>query len=220
MQDSVEKIITSYFSAVSKTSFKWNGKIFYPKPLTISPKLLREAICPPYCGACCKSHTLDYLPNEEHPYELQKRLLLFNNKEVSIYSDLQKGEKYYCKHVNKENGRCNIHKTNPFSCDFELTRFIHRKNNSNLLITSLFGRAWNMTRIVDNKKGALCYITDPNKSTIKDIKRKISRLKNWCDHFEIISWCDEIINWINWGGKEQVTFDPHTQNYKKRGFIK
>ena len=61
-----------------------------------------------------------------------------------------------CEFVDWENGRCKIHKANPFSCEFELLRFIQHTDKT-YLMTRLFGRGWNMLR-VDNNRGALCKI--------------------------------------------------------------
>ena len=67
------------------------------------------------------------------------------------------------------NGRCKIHKFNPFSCEFELNKFV-QKEDKTYLINKLYGRGWNMLR-VDGLRGALCKMKEFNYDKFqKDIK--------------------------------------------------
>ena len=210
MIDSVDKIVTRYFSVVTKEDFEWKGTIFYPKSLQISPLLFRDYTCPSNCGGCCPRFSLDYLPNEEKPEGCLRRRVKINENTVIIYSDLQKDHiNHHCRYLNKENARCAIHIVRPFSCDFELIRPLSflNPNHPNVLTQKLFGRGWNMTRI-DSKKGALCKITPVTEKSIEEVIRKIKRLNEWCEHFGIESKCPEIIKWC----EDAAPFILHTHH--------
>ena len=136
----------------------------YPK-FIISKLFFRSYTCPVNCGGCCPKFSLDYFEGERwerfketYSNEVHK----FGKREVNgatVYTYAQldhKGAK--CSYLNLENGRCNIHRSNPFSCEFELMKFMNRPD-STVLINKLFGRGWNMKR-VDGKRGALCEMLD------------------------------------------------------------
>ena len=192
--DTIDKIVESYFFGLTSTPFSYKNKEYTPKLLRVSPKLLRGFTCPAMCAGCCgKVFTLDYLPNELHPYKLEKRIVEFNNKKFPIYTDFQKGNTgTHCKHVDMSNGRCMIHGKHPFSCDFELIRFMIGKEQ-NQMMTRLYGRGWNMLR-VDDERGALCEIIE--KRNPQEILRKLNRLKKWTDHFELETKLPKIIKHI------------------------
>lgn len=77
MNDSVDKIV-KYFAAMTEQEFTYKEKRISPKPLTVSPLLLRDFSCPPNCGACCPVFTLDYLPTEQWPDSIEKRFIPLN----------------------------------------------------------------------------------------------------------------------------------------------
>jgi len=199
LKDSFDKIVFSYFSSVTDEEFRYKDIIYVPKKIKVSPLILRNFDCPPMCAACCPVFSLDYLPFEEKPKNVVKRHVSFNGKPFLLFSDLQlKNNRHHCRYVNKK-GRCSIHKINPFSCDFELLRFIRYTDPTkpNILIQRLYGRAWNMLR-VDGVRGALCKqqpIADPHK--VKDeVVQKLRRLKQWCEYFEIENKMQLIINTV------------------------
>lgn len=116
---------------------------------------------------------------------------------VTIYSDMQQDhDDHYCRNVNKKNGRCMIHGVHPFSCDFELIRFMEQQKDDkqpgfvpeattrNILTQKLYGRGWNMLRI-DGERGALCTMTKPTDDTVREVVRKLKRLEEWLNHFGI-----------------------------------
>ena len=196
--DSVDKIVTRYFSTMTKEDFTYKGKVYVTKPLKVSPLLLRDYTCPAFCGACCSRFSLDYLPNEEHPYPLQKRIINFDNKEVLIYSDEQKDHtNHHCRNLSQEDARCGIYTTRPFSCDFELIRTLsfQHPNSPNVLTQKLFGRGWAMKRI-DGGRGSQCEMIPVTDYSIDEVIRKMKRLEEWCDHFGVVNRCQEIITWI------------------------
>lgn len=146
--DSIEKIKT-YIQAVQKDE------------LILSVNFFRDYSCPSGCGGCCPKFTLDYFkgkrwdlfkktyPKQVHKFEKRKV-----NKSI-VYSNFQRNnESKKCEYLNLKNGRCKIHKSNPFSCEFELNKFLVRGEKA-YLMNKLFGRGWAMMR-VDGKRGALC----------------------------------------------------------------
>lgn len=217
--DSIDKIVTSYFACVSKDDFVYKKKRYTAKPLKITELLFRGYECPENCAGCCPVFSLDYLPTETHPQGLNKREVILNDVKVPVYSDLQVNNKTIkCKNVNYRNGRCKIHGKQPFSCDFELIRTLMYRDakKPNVMLTRLFGRGWALTKI-DGSKGALCVIGTIRDKSVKDIKRKITRLNQWCDHFKINSHCPDILKWIEQGNVYSVTkIFGELQNGKRR----
>lgn len=199
LRDSLDKIILSYFRSVTNQEFTYKGKTIMPKALRVSPLLLRGFTCPPNCGACCPRFTLDYLPNEPHPYELNKRMVKFNDTEIPIFSDMQKDDDdHFCGNLNKENGRCGIHGGQPFSCDFELIRFLNSTDESrpDYITQKLFGRKWAMLNI-NGTRGTSCTMTEPDDDSVHEVKRKLARLEQWCMHFGLIDTkIPDILDWV------------------------
>lgn len=206
-RDSTDKIVSSYFAAVTKVPFTFRGKSYEVEPLRVSPLLFRGFTCPPNCGGCCPTFTLDYLPEplEDHPYPLTRRDLDFDGRVVTVWSDMQEDNKTSrCHNLNHEDGRCGIHGRQPFSCDFELTRVIHQAGRGWNLLTKSFGRSWAMKRTGDGKPGALCEILPITKESTEDVLRKLHRLETWATHFglqtklpEVFSWWDSLPNEID-----------------------
>lgn len=217
-RDSFEKIIV-YFHAVTNKSFEYKGKIYKPKPLYLSTTLVRDFECFENCGGCCPRFSLDYLNNESKPEFVKERLINFNGKEFLIYSFLQKEQKenYFCDFVNKENGRCLNYLTRPFSCDFELIRVKQFKNKF-FLGTTLFGRCWNMMKI-DGTRGGLCKLKNENKKeSLKKVTKKLLRLKEWCEYFDLKdNRINQILEIINTNFTKGVYIYP---NNKLLDFIK
>lgn len=193
---SFDKIVYSYFSAVTSVEFEYKGVLYKPKKLTISPLLFRDFSCPSNCGGCCPRFSLDYLPEEKFPYSLQKRTVLFNGKNFDLFSDLQlENKNHHCKNLKKD-GRCGIHGKHPFSCDFELIRILTFKEEKrrNILVQKLYGRGWAMLR-VDGLRGAKCEMLDISENSILEVIRKFKRLQQWCDYFELPNKCPEILEY-------------------------
>ena len=182
VRDSVDKIVGVYFAAITTHPFTYKERVYEPSPLRVNNLFLRGFTCPPICGGCCPTFTLDYIEKEAKPYELEQRVIDFNGKPVIVWSDKQEENKgSRCKNLNKDDGRCGIHGKQPFSCDFELIRFIHHKDHWTVN-ERLFGRGWAMKR-VDGGTGALCTITPPTSETALDVARRIERLCEWADYF-------------------------------------
>lgn len=196
--DSIDKVM-HYFSCITNEPFTYKDKLYEPKLLHVSPGIIRGYKCPSSCGGCCQKFTLDYLPSEGKPDNVEERKIKFNNSDIIIFTEKQLDNKTdRCTYLNKEDGRCGIYLVRPFTCDFELIRFMGRREK-NHVTTRLFGRGWNMKRI-DGNRGAQCEITEADEESRKDTVRKLYRLKDWTDHFglkdtkinQVIAWCNMI----------------------------
>ena len=199
--DSIDKIVSSYFQVIAKEVFTYKNKTYQPKALRISPNLVRGFTCPPNCGACCPVFSLDYLPLEVQPAGVLKRKVSFNGHEIVLYSDLQKyNHGRHCSKIDMITARCEIHGNQPFSCDFELIRtgVFADPNSPNVIGQRLYGRAWALTKC-DGSKGALCEMTPSDATSISEVRRKIVRLQQWADHFHLSNWCPEILEWVDAG---------------------
>lgn len=143
--------------------------------ITISPLFYRDYKCPSHCGGCCPKFSLVYFEGKR--WDLFKELypdyaIKFNKRiynGVIIYEDTQEeNNNHHCKNLNMENGRCLIHKANPFSCEFELMKVRKIKEDISI-INKLFGRGWQLKRI-DGERGAMCEMKDFNyEKFLKDL---------------------------------------------------
>jgi hypothetical protein len=82
---------------------------------------------------------------------------------------------HFCRNLDV-GGRCKIYAERPFSCDFEVIRFLVPKEGPIVLTQKLFGRGWAMNTI-DGRKGAKCTMTERTADTTKEVYRKLSRLE-------------------------------------------
>lgn len=206
LNDSVTKIVESYFQVVTAESFYYKDKLYEPKELVVSPLIFRGYTCPASCGGCCSmKFSLDYIPSEFDqlfkgtlPPTMKRSIVDFNNKPYLIYSDFNQGHtKNSCRNLREDDGRCDIYEQRPFSCDFELIRSI-KQSTKNYLTQKLYGRGWAMRR-VDGERGAKCEMTPPTEETKQDVVRKLLRLKEWTDYFELETHLPLIIEWAKYG---------------------
>lgn len=198
--DSIDKIVNTYFACVTNTKFEYKGATYEPQALRVSPMLLRDFTCPAGCGGCCPRFSLDFLPGEDRPENTKERAIEFNGKFVRVFSDKQDDhDGIKCKNLNLQDGRCGIYTHRPFSCDFELIRFLVSGNpekRKNQMTQKLFGRGWNMLR-VDGERGALCEMTPPDIKSVSEVKRKLKRLKMWTDYFGVVDTkVPKVLEWI------------------------
>lgn len=200
--DTLDKIVTSYFATFTAEPFKYNGKEYQPRDLYVSPGIVRGYTCPAMCGSCCPRFSLDHIApdgvpkGEKHP--LTMRVVEFNGRQVEVWSDMQKDhENPKCRNLNFDNGRCGIHGFQPFSCDFELLRSINKKKIQ--FTQKQYGRGWEMMR-VDGIRGALCEMTPSDAATIADVKRRLARLETWMTHFGLnplrVAYIRSKLDWI------------------------
>jgi len=193
--DSLDKIILTYFAGITKEPFTYKLSEVKPMPVFVKPALFKTLECFSNCAACCPMFTLDYLPDEKKPETAVERIIQFQGKKIPIYTDFQKlNDGYHC-HFVSDLGLCNIHKMNPFSCDFETIRFMKFQVGHWNITNKLFGRAWNMKRI-DGDRGAVCKLSNITYKAKPEILRKFQRLKSWTDHFQLDTHIDRIIKWI------------------------
>jgi hypothetical protein len=197
-RDSLDKVVTSYFAAVTAVPFTYNSVRFEPKPLLVSPLLLRGYTCPSMCGGCCPRFSLDYLPNEMPAPATRERSVRFDGREFLLQSDMQfENRGHFCQHLDRT-GRCGIYNRRPFSCDFELIRCCHYRDKV-VMTQKLFGRGWAMKRI-DGLRGARCGMTPATDETVQEVARKLRRLDDWAKHFELETRLPPIIRWVENGG--------------------
>jgi Fe-S-cluster containining protein len=198
MINSVDKIVMTYFACITDQGFNYQSRKFEPKPLLVSPFLFRSFSCPENCGGCCPKFSLDYLHPVKSLPDVNLRTVEFNGKLIEVYSDNQEEtEGHFCKFLDLTNGRCKIYERRPFSCDFELVRFV-MKDERNILTQKKFARGWAMTR-VDGNKGALCDLNPPSINQVKEVIRKLIMLEQWAKHFGISTKIEKILDWIATG---------------------
>ena len=183
--DTLGKIVESYFAALTAEPFSYGGKEYLPRELYVSPGIVRGYTCPAMCGGCCPRFSLDYIApdgvpeGEKHP--LTMRVVAFNGRQVEVWSDMQKDHKdLKCRNLNLGTGLCNIHGFQPFSCDFELLRSIMKQRVE--FTQKLYGRGHDMMR-VDGIRGALCEMTPSTPEKVADVDRRLARLETWMTHF-------------------------------------
>ena len=197
-RDSVDKVISVYLASVCAERFSYKGIEYFPKTIVVSPKLFRGFTCPNKCGGCCPKFTLDYLPQEKSATNLLLRNIVVSDAEFELYSDLQMDNKdRHCRFLGKKTGRCDIYLERPFSCDFELIRFISYQDKV-ILTQKLYGRGWAMRR-VDGRVGALCTMLPATAYTVKEVRRKLVRLREWANHFGVKTRLDDVIAWVESG---------------------
>ena len=205
--DSLKKIIPTYFAAFNYQQFSFAGKLYLPRPLRVSPHLARGLGCPAMCGGCCASvFFLDYIPAEGRPMvetgmNFIERTAFVNGKNFSVLSEMQTGnDNRHCKNLNMADGRCGIHGLHPFSCDFEIIRLKHFNDltQPNQVLTAPYGRAWNMLRI-DYERGAMCTIEGATQEHANESIRKLRRLEQWMDYFEIPHKIEPAIKYLEEG---------------------
>lgn len=202
--DSLDKVVRSYFAAVTNQVFHYKGETYEPLPLRVSPGIFRGYTCPPNCGGCCSKFSLVYIPSEVHPTKgnIEITTVEFNGEAFAMFIDEQRdnpGDR--CRHLDSMTGRCGIYNERPFTCDFELLRVSMRADRA-YLNQQLFGRGWAMRR-VDGGRGALCEMTPVDEHWRDEAVRKMTRLKEWTDYFGLRTRIPSILSWLRTG--------PHTE---------
>lgn len=219
-KNSFDKIV-KYFAALTEEPFTYKKETHKPKPLVVSPLLIRGGFsCLPSCGGCCLNFTLDYLPNEPTPESALEQTVEFNGKQVLLKRDLQTGNNHYhCKFLDMTTGLCTIHEINPLSCDFEPIRVMQFADHYQLT-QKPFGRGWNLLRI-DMERGALCEWEDPKTipPEIDGVVRKLRRLEEWMEHFGLenrITKVIEAIPFLRRGEQVRITSGVEEQEARNK----
>lgn len=135
--------------------------------VVLSTGFFRQYSCPVGCGACCHKIVLEYI-GESPRWERFKRIYpqyveRFHDEKVNgvtVYIDIQEDNKTrFCKYLNLNDGRCQIHAVTPFPCQFVLSKFIDNKSrNRSILTTTYYGRGWNFLRVDEKTRGAMCIV--------------------------------------------------------------
>lgn len=193
--NSLDKIVFSYFAAVTRKPFTYRGKFIEARPLYVSPLIFRGFKCPANCGGCCPRFSLEYLPSELHPPTAIQYEVAVNDISKPLYHDAQTDhEGHHCRFLSQTDARCQIYNRRPFHCDFELIRvFISKKQNR--MSQQLFGRSWQLLRI-DRNRGAMCQMTAVDEASVAEVSRKLKRLKEWTDYFQLDTWLSDILEWV------------------------
>lgn len=169
--------------------------------VTLSRLFFRDFSCPAGCGGCCLKFSLDYFEGER--WEEFKRLYpeqvsRFKKRKVdgvTVWTDWQKdNDTRWCRNLNLKDGRCGIHKSNPFSCEFELIKLMD-KTGKTTLIKKLFGRGWNLLRI-DGERGAKCEMLPFNKEKIDRDIVLLEELSGYADKFQIKTKLKRIVEFL------------------------
>jgi hypothetical protein len=70
-----------------------------------------------------------------------------------------------------------------------------------ILLQKLFGRAWNMLNVLGTR-GTSCEMIPQDDSQREDLVRRLRRLQEWADYFELDTHLPDVIAWCESG--------PHT----------
>lgn len=219
--NSLDKIVRNYFAGVTSQAFTYDGEEFRPKKIVVSPLIFRGTTCPMTCGGCCFRFSLVWLPRDLTPDagHIQEQWVMVNGIAKPVFVDPQIDHSdHFCRHLNKTNGLCGIYRTRPFTCDFELIRFIHRDNEVHIA-TRLFGRGWSYTRVT-GQTGAMCDVLPASERTRDDAVRKLRRLKEWTDYWRLVTYLPEIIRWVESGPHDEpMVINPGTRSLVDLGAI-
>ena len=169
--------------------------------LTLSRLFFRDYSCPAKCGGCCLKFSLDYFEGERwekfkslYPDQVS-RFKLREVDGVKVWTDWQNdNETRWCRHLDMKEGRCGIHQSNPFSCEFELMKLMD-KSGKTTLIKKLFGRGWNLQRVT-GEKGALCEMLPFNSSKIDRDVELLEELCGYGDRFGIKTKLKRVVEFL------------------------
>lgn len=217
---SLDKIVQTYFAAVTKKEFVYKKKTYTPRTLIVTPNIFRQDKCHENCGGCCHRVSSDWLPSEQYDVRAAKRSVEFDGKSVDIFEAHPDDTDERCHYLDPTTAHCKVHMNRPMHCDFELLRFVEFKDKFRLSVQH-FGRGWNMKRICGNR-GALCTLSEPTPAAIKDAHRRMLRLFEWTEHFGLDTWIPEILEFIEQGPQglnlicDPVTNKTHTALYNKQ----
>lgn len=199
MNDSVDKIIKTYFASMVVEDFQYKGYNIKSKALNVSSLLFRGLDCPEFCGGCCNMVlTLDWLPDEVQPENTQKREISFNGNVYTVHTIYPKKELGHCMNLDPNNGRCAIHHMNPFSCQFEIMRFLVSDEKASLMVRK-YGRGWAMLKVT-GERGAMCGITEFDEDVRKWLLHNLTLLKQWMVYFGLNpARPNAVIDWVKTG---------------------
>lgn len=193
---SMSKMLTKHVAAIAKQEIIYAGEVVPVKPLIISALIFQPYSCPSGCGACCVRATLDYIPGEAKPKEATDQYISINGKEFIFYSDVQLDhDNARCRNLTIPDARCSIYPIRPFSCDFAVMN-VNEFKTHRILLQRKFGRYWHMTQI-DGTKGTQCEKIPLTMEDVATVHRRLLRLIEWANYFEIANWGTEIKQWLS-----------------------
>lgn len=178
--DSIQKI-KSYFFELDK------------EILHFSPLFLRTLKCNKFCGGCCPKFSLDYIKDSQRwknfVQHYPEKVQFFEERKCdsAVYMSYTQVDNkgYYCNFLNKEDGLCTIHTSNPFHCEFEIIKLRGQNEfdipNDRLVQVSKkpFSEA-DTFKCVDGTVGAKCEIEGFNPIAFH---RDIEMLKELQEHY-------------------------------------
>lgn len=163
---------------------------------------------------------LIWLPHETTPYPVPEHHIEFNGKTYRTLCDKQDDhDSHWCRHRQSWDGRCAIHPTKPFAADFECIKFFVSSSDTRptQLRSQPFPRKWSYTR-VDGEKGGLCETLPITKESHEDVLRRLRRLADWAEYFEIKHVMHDVIAWLETGPHDEAkTFNQPVK--KTTGFV-
>lgn len=124
-----------------------------------------------------------------------------NGKEKIIHTfsneipQIDKWDISRCSKLDFEEGNCSIHGRHPFACDFEILRVTSREN-IRYFNNRFFGRGWSYTKVVDGSIGAACELYPATEEGRSETIRKLKRLQEWTNYFELNTHLLEVIYWL------------------------
>ena len=81
------------------------------------------------------------------------------------------------------------------------------------MLSKLYGRGWAFKR-VDGERGAKCEMLPANPERINEVLRKLRRIKQWIEYFELDSWIDKIIAWAETDERDKpLVLSTHLERY-------
>lgn len=198
--DSMDKVVKTYFKAFTTAPFEYKGAVVEPMTTFLSPTLARKLLCLANCAGCCSVRfSLDWLPYEdcELDPDLTARTVMGKSVFTVFQAPAKPGEDRFCKNVDHSTGFCKIHGKHPFSCDFETVRIKHWESQNKAVVgVGPYGRGWQLMK-VDGTRGALCQHIDGE--GVEESLRKLIRLKGWMDYFNIGNKVNSAIDYLNDG---------------------
>jgi Fe-S-cluster containining protein len=192
----MDRMVTRYFAAVAKTNFNYFSNTIAPKPLVVSPLIFRDLECPEMCGACCRNdgRGLTYLPAEAKPATATNiTQITINETAFELLYDVQPSWNF-CWNLD-DKGRCKIYPLRPFACDLPPIQVTEYKTH-NVLSGRKLGRGHALMK-VDGTRGVTTILHPASDLSVADTIRKLWRLKQWVDYFELQTYVNEIITWAN-----------------------
>lgn len=131
--------IAKYLHSLTVEDFTINGEYCPSEEMHVSPSICNKFNCLLDCGGCCQNNVLIWIPGESKPDYLnevkQVEVIVRGVKNLyDYYEDNQKDskikwqegnqDKWHCRYLVIEDGKCGIHGKHPMTCRTEIMRFL------------------------------------------------------------------------------------------------